>query len=82
MNNKKTWFGGFNVMFVGDFAQLPPVLGKVIYQPYGAAESDIEKIGKRAFESIRTTFRLQDNHRQTQDKEFKELLERARYGVA
>lgn len=32
-------------MFVGDFAQLPPVAGNAIYVDY-EKENDIEKIGK------------------------------------
>ena len=47
-NQKKTVFGGFNIMFAGDFAQLPPVAGNIIYIDYHN-EEEIEKVGKVAF---------------------------------
>ena len=56
-NNKETVFGGFNIMFVGDFAQLPPVCCNIIYIDY-LNELEIEKIGKVAFGSINTVFLL------------------------
>ena len=44
-------------MFVGDFAQLPPVCCNIIYIDY-LNELEIEKIGKVAFGSINTVFLL------------------------
>lgn len=66
-------------MFVGDFAQLPPVMGNLVYLNCDK-ESDLEKIGKQAFSSIETTFHLSQNFRQNTDVEFQELLEHCRYG--
>ena len=43
--NKTQWFGGFSLMIVGDFAQLPPVCGNIAYIRYETS-SEIEKIGR------------------------------------
>lgn len=65
--NTKT-FGGIYMIFVGDFAQIPPVSGKYCFQSSEWKRSDIH------------VHKLTHNHRQAKDPIFQEILTEARAG--
>jgi hypothetical protein len=70
-------FGGLNVIFAGDFAQLPPVSAKALYSPDSAVSPMIygkmsildqkNTIGKIIWQQITTVVILKQNMRQTAD---------------
>ena len=79
---KTTVFGGFSVIFVGDFAQLPPVSDKPMYfsQPSGT----ISLMGFVAYMKIDKVVKLVQNQRVSSQSEVKfcELLLRLRNGAS
>jgi hypothetical protein len=86
-------FGGVNMIFAGDFAQLPPVGGASLYS--GAVGTQIHSgvkphlqeaaIGKALWHQITTVVILRENMRQknqtAQDIAFRNALVNMRYGV-
>ncbi|TFK73096.1 hypothetical protein BDN72DRAFT_762143, partial [Pluteus cervinus] len=91
LNNKEQPFGGMNMIFAGDFAQLPPVVGKekgALYSRnaglYSANKKDqIAAIGKALWHQITTVVILRENMRlkgQSLDNaKFRTALENMRY---
>ncbi|KAJ7086286.1 hypothetical protein C8R43DRAFT_835184, partial [Mycena crocata] len=83
-------FGGINIIFAGDFAQLPPVLQKRLYtdltakQIHDAGTTRGQKVifGKLLWLSVNTVVMLTENMRQVgeENRPFIELLDRLRYG--
>jgi hypothetical protein len=79
-------FGGINVVFAGDFAQLPPVGQKRLYAHLGpqAATTNGQKVvfGKLLWLSVNTVVMLHENMRQSgpENQRFVELLSRMREG--
>ena len=84
-------FGGLNMVFSGDFAQLPPAVGREHVSLYsrsiGAVASDKksqeEAIGKALWHQITTVVILRQNMRQnkqsTEDAKLRTALENMRY---
>lgn len=84
-------FGGFNMLFAGDFAQLPPVIGgehaSLYSRTVGSNTNSIKDqeaaIGKSAWHQITTVVILRQNMRQRtqtpQDAELRCALENMRY---
>ncbi|THU87489.1 hypothetical protein K435DRAFT_592204, partial [Dendrothele bispora CBS 962.96] len=78
-------FGGMNVIFSGDFAQLPPVMYTRLYAKVNrnrvntvAGQKDV--FGKLVWLSVDTVVCLEENKRVDGDKTFTELLQRLRMG--
>jgi ATP-dependent DNA helicase PIF1 len=63
------WFGGLNVLLLGDFCQLPPVLERALYHPVDNNVSIEYHHGKRAYESFTATDVLTQVMRQQGDDE-------------
>ena len=96
-NNTTAPFGGMNMIFSGDFAQLPPVFEGSSYALYsgtvGAIQTDrhlsnyqiSSTVGKSLWHQITTVVILWQNMRQnlqsTEDKQFRTALENMRYGA-
>lgn len=86
-------FGGLNVIFAGDFAQLPPVGGRSLYSPQinrhessSMSVRDQESfIGKLLWQQITTVVILKQNMRQKsqtpEDAKLRTALENMRYGA-
>ncbi|KAF8060236.1 hypothetical protein FPV67DRAFT_1355723, partial [Lyophyllum atratum] len=81
-----TIFGGINVIFAGDFAQLPPVgevrlYAKIKTHGTSAASQDVV-MGKLLWLSVRTVVCLDEQHRQAGDDNlvFVNVLQRMREG--
>ncbi|KAF5348958.1 hypothetical protein D9758_014201 [Tetrapyrgos nigripes] len=81
-------FGGMNMIFAGDFAQLPPAMGGENVSLYshtiGTSSSDQHaSIGKYLWHQINTVVLLRKNCRQTgssiRDVKFRQALENMRY---
>ena len=51
------YFGGFNVILIADFYQLPPVLGRSLYNTKPTGDPD-EQLGRLAYEQFRQTVEL------------------------
>ncbi|KAJ7162718.1 hypothetical protein C8R43DRAFT_819195, partial [Mycena crocata] len=83
-------FGGINVIFAGDFAQLPPVQQKRLYtdltnkniQDAGTTYGQKVVFGKLLWLSVNTVVMLTENMRQTgeHNRAFVDLLNRMRVG--
>lgn len=84
-------FGGMNMLFAGDFAQLPPVIGgehaSLYSRTVGASTSSLSDqeaaIGKSVWHQVTTVVILRQNMRQrqqsTRDNELRTALENMRY---
>jgi PIF1-like helicase len=84
-------FGGINMIFAGDFAQLPPVNGAALYSSSVGTQlmssmhirSQEETIGKALWHQITTVVILRENMRQRQqtieDTKLRTALENMRY---
>jgi hypothetical protein len=91
MNNPTTPFGGYNMLFAGDFAQLPPPLGSESVSLYShliglsgtTKNSQEEALGRALWHQIITVVILRQNMRQkTQSKnddKLRKALESMRY---
>jgi len=83
---KTTPFGGINIIFAGDFAQLPPVLQKRLYAPVSTQASTTEGektiFGKLLWLLVKTVVVLRKPMRQSgpTNKKFVDLLNRLRFG--
>ena len=77
------WFGGVNVMFVGDLLQLQPVSGEPIFEKMKRSSMS-RKIGgiasRNIWQEVVTYDELMINERQKDDKEYSELLNFVRCG--
>ena len=81
LNNAETPFGNLNMVFSGDFAQLPPAMGgehaSLYSRHIGAissnSKSQEEAIGKALWHQVTTVVILRENMRQTEqgDKDTK-----------
>jgi hypothetical protein len=84
-------FGGINMVFAGDFAQLPPVKGGALYSRNIGAQltarmsmkAQEETIGKALWHQVTTVVILRENMRQTSqsadDEKLRTALENMRY---
>ncbi|KAH6879347.1 P-loop containing nucleoside triphosphate hydrolase protein, partial [Coprinopsis sp. MPI-PUGE-AT-0042] len=84
-------FGGMNVIFAGDFAQLAPAGGAALYSSsvslYQIARQSVEDenntLGKQLWHQVTTVVNLTENMRQTDaskdDIEFRDALNNMRY---
>jgi Helitron helicase-like domain at N-terminus/PIF1-like helicase len=84
-------FGGMNVIFAGDFAQLPPTTGVSLYNDSVTGCLDVNMsvrqqentIGKLLWQQVTTVVILKENMRQTKasnaDKNLRTALENMRY---
>jgi hypothetical protein len=84
-------FGGINMIFAGDFAQLPPVKGAALYsRTIGtqlmsrmSVKAQEETIGKALWHQVTTVVILRENMRQTtqtpDDEKLRTALENMRY---
>ena len=91
LDNTQAPFGGMNIIFAGDFAQLPPVMSKSLYAhdvgtSANSGMSNYEQecaIGKALWHQITTVVILKQNMRQKsqtpQDASFRTVLENMRY---
>ena len=91
MNNLEAPFGGLNIIFAGDFAQLPPVIGHESASLYsrtvGKNPTSLRQqeaaIGKALWHQVTTVVILRQNMRQrtqsTNDAKFREALSNMRY---
>ena len=84
-------FGGFHIVFMGDFYQLPPVDNKPLYKRFenvsrenGLRDIDVAcRNGREAWLSVNATFELDINHRQRADTTgFVDILRTIRPGNA
>jgi hypothetical protein len=85
-------FGGINMIFAGDFAQLPPVGGSALYsgtvgtQAHSGLTSYAQEtaVGKALWHQVTTVVILRENMRQKtqtpQDAKFRTALVNMRYG--
>ncbi|KAF8068636.1 hypothetical protein FPV67DRAFT_1365615, partial [Lyophyllum atratum] len=80
-------FGGINIIFAGDFAQLPPVgetrlYANVTTKGRGAASQEV-MMGRVLWLSVRTVVCLHEQHRQAgaANASFVDLLQRLREGA-
>jgi hypothetical protein len=86
-------FGGLNMIFAGDFAQLPPLSGKSLYSGLvslsGSTAMDVPAqnsvLGRILWHQFTTVIILRQNMRQTQqtdlDAKLRTALENMRYGA-
>ena len=86
-------FGGINMIFAGDFAQLPPVGGDSLYsgsvgtsvQASQTARGQQSAIGKALWHQVTTVIILRQNMRQKSqtpdDTKFRKALENMRYAA-
>jgi len=91
MNNPEAPFGGLNIIFAGDFAQLPPVIGHEHASLYSrsvgknptALRQQEAAIGKALWHQVTTVVILRQNMRQrtqsADDAKFREALSNMRY---
>jgi hypothetical protein len=91
MNNLDTPFGGLNMIFAGDFAQLPPVIGQEHSSLYSrtvgrnttSLRDQEASIGKALWHQVTTVVILRQNMRQRSqskdDAKFREALSNMRY---
>ena len=91
MNNLDTPFGGLNMIFAGDFAQLPPVIGQEHSSLYSrtvgknatSLRDQEASIGKALWHQVTTVVILHQNMRQLSQSEddvkFREALSNMRY---
>uniref|UniRef100_A0A1X7TXZ5 ATP-dependent DNA helicase n=1 Tax=Amphimedon queenslandica TaxID=400682 RepID=A0A1X7TXZ5_AMPQE len=77
------WFGGKNVLFVGDILQLPPVRGKPVFDKVTASTLKY-RLGSMGAVNIWcdtvTYDELTINERQKTDQKFSEMLDKVRRG--
>ena len=78
------WFGGRNVLFVGDLLQLQPVNGSPVFEKI-SRKSVCHKLGCATSVNIRTDSVVYDeltiNERQKKDEEFSKMLDCVRRGA-
>ena len=91
MNNLDAPFGGLNIIFAGDFTQLPPVIGHEHASLYSrsvgknptALRQQEAAIGKALWHQVTTVVILRQNMRQrsqsVEDAKFREALSNMRY---
>lgn len=79
------WFGGINIIFAGDFFQLPPVQATPLYKPIskftkktGSDAQARERHGRIAWKQVDTVIELTEQKRMEHDKEFAEAVLRLR----
>ena len=81
---KDILFGGISVILVGDIAQLPTVMDKVLYHPY--PNNEVAIAGYVAYCSFRTVVMLKSNMRSTGEsdaqKSFRKALLNLRNGTS
>ncbi|KAF5336917.1 hypothetical protein D9611_002866 [Ephemerocybe angulata] len=90
LNYAEQSFGGLNMIFAGDFAQLPPAVGGETVSLYGRIEGrsgdvKVQKnvIGRSLWHEVTTVVMLKQNMRQTnksiQDTAYRRALQNMRY---
>ncbi len=83
-------FGGVNIIFLGDFGQLRPVISPALYSHRYISEPTVQDAQHKAslaafkgvylWRSVRTVVILQKNQRQSKDAPYSNLLSRVREG--
>jgi len=93
LNNPDTPFGGMNMIFAGDFAQLPPAIGgehallysRTVRQNPTSLYDQQAVIGKALWHQVTSVVILRQNMRQraksVKDAQFREVLSNMRYKV-
>lgn len=80
-------FGGKNVIFAGDFAQLPPVVGQALYAASPTQGKSMQEcvIGRALWHQVVTVVILRQNMRQrsesSRDVQFRTAMGNMRYGA-
>ena len=77
------WFGGKNVLFVGDILQLPPVRGQPVFDKVTASTLKYRLGSMGAVNIWRDTVTYDEltiNKRQKKDQKFSEMLDKVRRG--
>ena len=77
------WFGGKNVLFVGDILQLPPVRGQPVFDKVTASTLKYRLGSMGAVNIWRDTVTYDEltiNERQKTDQKFSEMLDKVRRG--
>ena len=70
LKSAHSWFGDVNILAVGDFHQVLPVMGKVLYKDYASFNN--------IFISLFSIWNLEEIMRQKDDSEFAQFLNRLR----
>uniref|UniRef100_A0A1X7SSZ9 ATP-dependent DNA helicase n=1 Tax=Amphimedon queenslandica TaxID=400682 RepID=A0A1X7SSZ9_AMPQE len=79
------WFGGKNVLFVGDILQLPPVRGQPVFDKVTASTLKYRLGSMSAVNIWRDTVTYDEltiNERQKTDQKFSEMLDKVRRGFS
>ena len=72
-------FGGLAVFFFGDIMQLPPVSARMVFQQPKCPDYKLNFQLKPHWKEF-STITLEKNHRQDEDREYADLLNRLRVG--
>jgi PIF1-like helicase len=79
MNNLDSPFGGMNMIFAGDFAQLPPLYSCTVGKNATSLRDQEAAIGKALWHQVTTVVILRQNMRQqtqsTEDAKFRKALQ-------
>ncbi|XP_035675782.1 uncharacterized protein LOC118415349 [Branchiostoma floridae] len=75
--DQHSYFGNLNIIVFGDFFQLKPVFGKFIFEDSQNHQEPFPHLWRSFFKPLFLTI----NHRQENDKQYTELLNRVRLGL-
>ena len=72
-------FGGVSVFVFGDIMQMRPVMGNYIFQKPISKEYELAYLQGKHWQSFKV-INLEENHRQGDDREYADVLNRIRVG--
>jgi len=76
-------FAGVHVMLCGDFYQLPPIAGKLLYEDVEGTATQTARIGRQFFrDDINVFVELTQNYRHRNDPRYSAIVSNARIGIA